>query len=106
MRKGKGRGARLSFMGHALMENGNGLLMLVDLLDRLGLVKIVTGLVGHCECGWFRRGSEPQRVRATGRVGGEHRQDCRLRLNAATGVVAGAEGSTLAAARGGREHSR
>ena len=27
MRKGKGREARLSFMGHALMENGNGLLM-------------------------------------------------------------------------------
>ena len=27
MRKGKGRDARLSFMGHALMENGNGLLM-------------------------------------------------------------------------------
>ena len=26
-RKGKGREARLSFMGHALMENGNGLLM-------------------------------------------------------------------------------
>ena len=24
MRKGKGRDARLSFMGHALMENGNG----------------------------------------------------------------------------------
>ena len=27
MRKGKGREARLAFMGHALMENGNGLLM-------------------------------------------------------------------------------
>ena len=27
MRKGKGREARLSFMGHALMENDNGLLM-------------------------------------------------------------------------------
>ena len=27
MRKGKGKEARLSFMGHALMENGNGLLM-------------------------------------------------------------------------------
>ena len=27
MRKGKGREARLSFMGHALMENGNGLLL-------------------------------------------------------------------------------
>ena len=27
IRKGKGREARLSFMGHALMENGNGLLM-------------------------------------------------------------------------------
>ena len=27
MRKGKGREARLSFMGHAMMENGNGLLM-------------------------------------------------------------------------------
>ena len=27
MRKGKGREAKLSFMGHALMENGNGLLM-------------------------------------------------------------------------------
>ena len=27
MRKGKGREARLSFMGHALMENRNGLLM-------------------------------------------------------------------------------
>ena len=27
MRKGKGREARLSFMGHALMENGNGVLM-------------------------------------------------------------------------------
>ena len=26
MRKGKGREARLAFMGHALMENGNGLL--------------------------------------------------------------------------------
>ena len=26
MRKGKGREAKLSFMGHALMENGNGLL--------------------------------------------------------------------------------
>ena len=25
MRKGKGREARLSFMGHSLMENGNGL---------------------------------------------------------------------------------
>ena len=24
MRKGKGREAKLSFMGHALMENGNG----------------------------------------------------------------------------------
>ena len=27
MKKGKGREARLSFMGHALMENDNGLLM-------------------------------------------------------------------------------
>ena len=27
MRKGKGREAKLVFMGHALMENGNGLLM-------------------------------------------------------------------------------
>ena len=27
MRKGKGREAKLAFMGHALMENGNGLLM-------------------------------------------------------------------------------
>ena len=27
MRKGKGKEARLAFMGHALMENGNGLLV-------------------------------------------------------------------------------
>ena len=27
MRKGKGREARLSYIGHALMENDNGLLM-------------------------------------------------------------------------------
>ena len=27
MRKGKGREAKLAFMGHALMENGNGPLM-------------------------------------------------------------------------------
>ena len=44
MRKGKGRETRLSFMGHALMENGNGLLM--DFL-----VSKATG-VAEREAGW------------------------------------------------------
>ena len=50
MRKGKGREAKLSFMGHALMENGNGLLMDFVVSSATGRAeREAVGDAGRCE---------------------------------------------------------
>ena len=50
MRKGKGREARLAFMGHALMENGNGLLTDFVVSRATGTAERAAVPVTLCRC--------------------------------------------------------